>query len=432
MPLLKVIEANLLLKFSKVFHKIILGPFNRYWVRLMSFEQWDKATRYGERLVKRFPKRIDYAHRLATCYKSLGNTELATNTLKKALDLNLNIKAIVGEMEKGFQSISFLESKYVFLGGEQNLGCIEHTIIVNGEEENYLTKISTKWGLEKEKQFFRKIYNKFPVMRTLTPKLINIKEIKGMDASFITMERINGTEPLLNRENLEKVIHANNLISSIKLAELRECCIETNLDRNFELICKNVKNHPICALHSFQSIHKESTNKQLFHLVYERMKKGKYSSASFKIISRLEKAILGYHLFNHLNLDIHYSLQHGDFNTHNMLMHEATGKLYIIDWGNMMIGPTWVDLAGFFGQSKMPFHVIYEDYLESSEASNNLEPIEEIFFIYTLIITWFIVFNQKEFEELQDLYMLPAIELLESIVMEKFGDHTYIDYGISS
>jgi hypothetical protein len=84
----------------------------------------------------------------------------------------------------------------------------------------------------------------------------------------------------------------------------------------------------------------------------------------------------------------------------------------------MRVGPSWVDIAGFLGHNKLPFNVIEEEFLQNTEAISDFDPFEKLFFIYTLIVTWFIVFTRGEFEQNLDLYVRPAVEKFESILSE--------------
>ncbi|MGP4106327.1 hypothetical protein [Virgibacillus sp. L01] len=83
----------------------------------------------------------------------------------------------------------------------------------------------------------------------------------------------------------------------------------------------------------------------------------------------------------------------------------------------MSIGPSWCDIAGFLGESKYSFERIHTEYI-NSEVSSHLEPIEKLFLVYTIIVLWFTEFSKEEFDNSHDIYLRPAIELLEEMATE--------------
>jgi hypothetical protein len=399
-----------------LFYKIMIRMKSSYYLNLLAREQWDKAHKTGKNLVKILPQKIEYFQRLAVWYKEMGNDELATYSLERGLALFISPEKLIDMIESNY--VSSLKSKYIYLGGAGNLGCIEHTQEENGKDTKYLTKISTHSGIENEKLFYLRIYKYFPKLRDITPKLINLIELRTENLILITMHKVEGSEPTVCKKLIKDAISTNNIITSIKYRELKDLIPKPNFDEEFTLINSEFPNHPISALHSFVSIYKKSTNQQLFHLIYKRIQEKKYSSDSVKLMKRLEKIIFDIELFHKINLDIHYTLQHGDFYKYNMITDRVSNKLYILDWGNMRIGPSWVDMAGFMGHLKIPFHTIYHEYLLDHDANCYLDSIEKICFVYTLIVTWFIIFTQSEFDQMLDIYLLPAVELVETMSLE--------------
>ncbi|MBP2241863.1 thiamine kinase-like enzyme [Cytobacillus eiseniae] len=392
--------------------------FGRYFLHLRTKKEMEKAARYGERLIRLFPNKQLFYQWLAKCYKELGKEDLAKSTLLKGLEKRVSIAEIIEVLGEKMNPAIFLESKYLYLGGEQNLGCIEHRVVINGRQKVYLTKISPRVGFENEKLFYNKLYHSFRAYREITPQLINFTEFIEENLLFITMEKMDGLPPAFNQNNIEKMIQAHNLMTSVRYKELIHCLPKQNLNRQVKLLTDGDPTNPIRALHSFASIHTKLTNQQIFQYVDKRMKELNYSLESTQLLTRLEKVIVGKELFNKINPATHYSLQHGDFNDHNMLLEEKSEKLYLIDWGNLAIGPRWIDMAGFLGQLKHPFHRIKNDYLLNPAATGDFESIEKLFFIYTLIITWFIVFEKNEFDQLHDLYIRPALEMVEALALE--------------
>ena len=398
--------------------KLLLWPINRYCLWLMALGAWGKAARIGEWLIKLFQKRLEYYHILARCYIALGEEDSATKVLRKGLEKNLLYSKIIGYLSETPGGYIPKATKYVYFGGEQNLGCIEQSVVIDGIVEKYLTKISTISGFEKEKLFYQSIYNSYPKIKGITPYLIDIKEIAEDNLVLIRMKKVMGIVPPLNKEMINKAINANKIITSIRYGAIKGDVPMEEKDGEFKLYYGKNRKHPICALQSFSSIHIENVNRQLFASIFKSMKAKGYTYKSIELIKRVESVIIGHRLFTKICPDVHYSLLHGDYGKQNMLVDYKDGNLYIIDWGNMRIGPTWVDIAGFFGQLMQPFHVVKDEFLFNDKVSSDFEPIEKLFFVYTLIVTWFIVFTKREFEENHYLYISPAVEAMEALKKE--------------
>lgn len=375
--------------------------------------RWEKAAKIAEKLVHRFPQKIEYYQALARCYKKLGKDDLSTEVIQKGLELVISPSDLQEEIKKELGVGTNVRTTYVYMGGEYNLGCYEHVLVNNGDKKIFFTKISTKSSSEREKLFYSLIYKSFPKVREITPIITSFKELSKHNLSLITMEKIEGKKPSQNEKILTEAIRINKIVSSIKYWKIKGHFPLVNFDREFYLLCNKYSNHPICALHSFESIHKKTTNQKVFYLVLKRIQDLNYSQKSYILMKQLESIILDRELFNKIDPELHYTLQHGDFYINNMLLNEKSGKLHIIDWGNMRIGPPGLDLAGLFGQLKQPFNVVNEKYLLNPDVS--LEPIEKLFFIYALIIVWFIVFTQREFDGQCDSCLRPAVEEIESL-----------------
>jgi tetratricopeptide (TPR) repeat protein len=401
-----------------LYSKIIERRKNRKFYNYIIQRRWKEAAIQGESLAQSFPEKILYHQWLARCYMEVGKHDLAAKSLRRGLELRMSLEELIKRLEAIQSDSKIPEPKYVCLGGEQNLGGIEYSKFGNGGLKKYLTKISTVSGSEKEKLFYQQIYKFFPKIREITPELINFMDLKDENLALITMEKIEGNKPDLSKKLIRDVITASKKMSSIRYGLIKDCVPEPDFEKDFILFYDIYPKHPINALHSFISIHRKETNDQLFDQIYRRMGELGYSADCYKLFKRLESYIFDLQLFNRINPKIHYSLQHGDFNIHNMLFDEKRGKLYIIDWGNMRVGPSWVDIAGFLGHNKLPFNVIEEEFLQNTEAISDFDPFEKLFFIYTLIVTWFIVFTRGEFEQNLDLYVRPAVEKFESILSE--------------
>lgn len=406
---LRIIKEKGVMTFIK---KVIEWKNNRNFQKSIIQKEWDKALIYCQRLAFIYPEKIEYNQRIARCLKELGKDVDATLTMKKGFNSISSLNEVMNKLNPILHFDHSATHKYMYMGGDQNLGCIEHSVSLTQKKKKYLTKISTLSIGEKERFFYLEIYNTYPEINEITPRLLNYTEWPDKKLSFITMEKIEGALPVFNKEIIGEVIKTSKIISSIRYEKLKERIPNPHFNEDFILIFDLYPRHPINALHSFSSIHLKSTNEQLFQLMYKRMEKLKYSSTSFHYIKRIENLILQKNLYKKIKPLVHYSLQHGDFQKHNMIL-DKSGKLYVIDWGNMRIGPRWVDIAGFLGQLKESFPVIKDDFLLNQDISDHFDLIEKVFFIYTLIVTWFIVFSREEFEGQYKNYHEPAIECME-------------------
>jgi len=392
---------------SMVFVKLVGKLKSRHFKQLIKRGKWFKATLVGEQLITLFPNNFNYSVELAKCYQEMGNYFRANDIIQKYMDFNFNLNNVVKMLEHEINSSDNIESKYMNLEGNNNCGLIEHKIYTSKSVNKYLTKISQSKHNEMEKLFYNKVYYYFPKIRKITPKLVNIKEIDEANLFILTMDKVEGEKPSLDDQTIHKASKISQTISSIKYSEVYQW---------FPLIVDKEGHKLIDLLWSFGEIHKEFTNKNLFSFIFKEIDNSDYSKETVKLFKRLEIAIMKNKMYKNLEPMDHYSIQHGDFFQWNLLNDNYSNELTVIDWGLMRIGPTWCDMAGFFGEIRYPFHKIKSNFLSNSEASGHMEPIEKLFFIYTLIAVWFVEFSKDEFEKSHEIYLRPAIELMESMV----------------
>nr|WP_272495810.1 phosphotransferase [Bacillus pinisoli] len=138
-----------------------------------------------------------------------------------------------------------------------------------------------------------------------------------------------------------------------------------------------------------------------------------------KVVDHLNNLIFGENYYKFISPEVHFTLQHGDFFKANMLINNHTGELKIIDWVGVRLGPRWVDIALFLGTIKLPFDIIRNNFLDHDRC--NYEPVEKLFFIYTLIVSWAVTFNKNEVENCFENFYSPALDYLESISLELEG-----------
>jgi thiamine kinase-like enzyme len=399
--LLNVLEPR---DFIKLTNKVLGKIHAKRFYKLVHKGEWEKAIKIGENLLVIFPRNIDYHRMVARCYQNINNHKCANDIITKCESLNFDLNQVIKILQERLGENS-CESKYVRLDGFNNRGMIVHTSVDN----EYLTKISQSKHSRMEKLFYLKVIDYFPTLKNVTPFLKDFFEIPNIELFLITTKKIDGEKPPINKNIISQAGHISKTVSSIKYSQVKE----------WFPIKVNKEGHPIIdLLWSFTSINEKSTNTKLINTIYKKMKTQNYSTTSLNSIKRVEKVILKNEMYENINPEIHFSIQHGDFFSWNLIKEKHTNNLYLIDWGLMRIGPTWCDMAGFLGEVKYPFELIKEDYLCNKEFSEQLDEVEKLFFIYTLIAVWFTKFSKEEFETSHDTYLNPAIETLEEMVIE--------------
>lgn len=383
-------------------------------------KEWSKAIKVGEKVGDYFCNNKILNIRLAECYQNINEKRIAFNIFQKTMKLNFNL---IDTVEKIDNKLSLygsnpISSKFILLNGNQNYGFIEHiTQDQNGKTVTFLTKIS-KLDNNREFLFYKHFYSK---VYKITPRLVNIHSVNS-DICLITTKKINSRMINFNFELLNSVIELNHQLSSIKYRDISDLIsIEKLEQKTLKLIDDFSLEYPMRTLHYFSSIHKMSTNKSLFEEIFERMKKLSYSSESISSMKRVEEIIFIKKLYQHINPKIHYSVLHGDLNLENILIDE-NNQLYFIDWGQMRVGPTWIDMAGFLGILKVPFKQIDNWYLCNSCHNNAIDALYKVFFIYSIIVYWFLLFTKEEFEANFNLYISPAVKKLELVGLEVLND----------
>jgi thiamine kinase-like enzyme len=397
---------------SSISLKLLEWQKNKELQKYINKKKWDKAVKVAERLVILFPDNTNYKLRLASCYQKTEKEEMAFSVLNQGNGLNLNLKDLINTIEKNLDCYSLGKSKYLYLGGWQNLGFIEHEII-NERYSKLLTKISTMEASKNELLFYSHVINLYPEIKEYTPDIISIQELKSEKLCLITMEKLNGSRPEFSDNLIKKVIEISRVISSMSYNSM-EKYITLPAHNSVELTPKRL----ISSMHFLNYSHEEATNKELFHSLYKYMEELNYSNESINLIKDLELIILGNQMYKYIIKDVHYSVQHGDLSSGNFLYENDNKNLYIIDWGHMRIGPRWIDLAGFLGRYKLSFHNVNKLFLSNLDASKHLDQIERLFFVYTLIIAWFSVLSREEFENSHDSHIRPAINYIQQVGKE--------------
>ncbi|MCR2822017.1 phosphotransferase [Lederbergia panacisoli] len=375
-----------------------------YFNKLSREKKWNQASYIGERIIANYPEEIWFYPKLIECYQNINEERRANQILGKYIDLKFNgFSREIEEIETQISSNQPISSEYKWFGGYQNNGFMVHLV----ENKKYLSKLCSYWSW-RERIFYLEIYKRYPRIRDITPLMVSFIESGKSNMYYITSEKIEGAYPLFTDDVIKKVIHMTHIVSSIKYGEICNLFPTSYYPDINELDVPNKKSPTFGVLRYFNEIHKEKPNKELFATLLNQMDELNYSKDSIKLIKRLRTVIIENYMFKKIIPTNHFSLRHGDLTQRNMILERDSEKLLFLDWGQVGIGPSWYDIAGFLGQSKWSF-----DKINTFHLSIINDPIEKLFFIYTLILVWFNVLSKDEFNNQHDLYLKPAIEQAE-------------------
>ncbi|WP_026672286.1 phosphotransferase [Alkalihalobacterium bogoriense] len=370
--------------------------------------KWRKALECAKALVDYNPKHPDYYKELSTCYRRLKRPRKATESMKKYLEiiLNENINDIIAIIKKAINvDTSLVKSTYkcVEFGGN-NLGFIEHIDISN--DQKYFTKIVQSKKLSNERLFYDNIREKFSELKIFSPELIHFQEIEGPQVCFLTLEKIQGDYPNFY-EHFEDVYNVNKAINGIQYNQIKDI-FPSDVEIDFS-------SKPLTLSKIFTMLHKRETNVKVFEWLYYQARERNYSLESVSLIQRLEKLIIGNGFYKELEPKVNYTFIHGDFQSTNIIYDSNEKNYKVIDWAYCGYGVKGVDLVKYFRREGLNFKEIKQYFLLKSEITNYLKPIEQVFMVYSLIITWFNFMNKKLNENHSD-YLLPAINYIEEVV----------------
>jgi thiamine kinase-like enzyme len=364
-----------------------------------------KAIKIGEKIIKMFPENLYNYQQLARAYWKNKDNDSALKILKKGIKVNYNIdlEEVICEIERSIAKNNiFISSKFTFMGGHQNFGLIEHEL----EDKILLTKI-LPFKESKGEFIIKDLQQKNKTFKNITPSILNILTIK--DLCFITMEKFDGEEPKIIDSNLiKKVIELNRSITSIEYSELPKILNEHS---------SNQINTPLNRHELYKIFYQfNNNNEEVFSSIKQFFINNNYPLESLEIVDYLNKIIVVYGYYKQIIPQNHYSLQHGDFLKDNMLTNYQSMNLKVIDWGGIRVGPRWVDLAVFFAVTKETFNNILQNFLENKYC--DFEPIEKLFFVYTLMVAWIGRCNKEEFMGSYQSFCNPALEYFEKLIVE--------------
>src|SRR5699024_10590473 len=112
----------------------------------------------------------------------------------------------------------------------------------------------------------------------------------------------------------------------------------------------------------------------------------------------------------------HYSLLHGDFSLANMSVRDDKDEVVVLDWGLFTIGPHFIDMAYLFTNVPISFEGIKVKYMNNDTLKRQLNVIEQIFFLYALIVFYIIKLDDENVDYLIELFISPAVAQMEIYV----------------
>lgn len=376
---------------GKIFpdNKRLLTEYYHYYCHL---DQWTEAGETAEKLVGLFPEDGKQYVRLGRSYVHLQQEERASKSFQRAIELisGQTLKSFIAEIEKKvFPGRSKIRSKYIFLGGKNNLGMIEHRLEEEQGVRFFLTKVM-EGKQNREEFFYDALLTRFPQLQKITPKIIEVQQWDRLQ--LVTMEKVEA-EPLKKKEITEIIEKIYKITASVKYFEgLREVILEPN----YGLSLKNKKSQGISSF--FSRIHNREVNERLFELIHKRLGKEKYDPETKQLFTELEERIFKYSEFEKVDPNRDYSFLHGDLGKHNILVDRNSKIPCVLDWNSYKIGPKWYDAANVMAKGKLSIDEIINSFIFTSQGEEGLNNTNKILFLYGIVIIWFQGTHREKFE----------------------------------
>jgi tetratricopeptide (TPR) repeat protein len=379
---------------------------------------WVSGKNAAQSLIHLNPKQADYHFRLGRSYSFLMHYKKAKKAFKEGLQYKHGrpLNEVMREIQLSFsENPEEVRSKYIFIDGKNNLGAFIHEY----KGRKYFTKIShytTKnIGAGREETFYKHLCADFTQLKETSPDYIDSRVIDNI--SYLTLEAI---ESAYNGPQFKRVIELSQKITAVSYRQVHEKYPIPDYVYQFK------RGRAISVVHFFTQIHDKAFNEKLFESLYLIIKQNKYPEAAKQIIHRLQSAIMDNQLYSLIEPEKHYSLLHGDFAYQNVLLRKENKRPVAIDWTSYTIGPHFIDIARYVTSLLLPYAQVEKEYLENEQSGRKLSLIERIFFLYALILFYFQKVGRKGVETEVSVYILPALEELERLVMEhktSEGDH---------
>ncbi len=392
--------------------RILLELHNLY----DSLGDWNSAELIARTLVDMNPKEANYYFRLGRSYAYLNNDKMAKDVYKQGLKHkhNLPFEDLISQIEKGFPDEgSDIFTDYVFINGKNNLGGFIHYL----GNQKYFTKIARYTrGAKREEKFYKKLSSNYPVLKNVVPEFINSQVLDN--TLYLTLEMIEDG-PEVSSEHTQNIIKTAEMVSSFKYKDI----INKFPNPNFLF---QMKKRPIYGMIFFTQIHKKHINEKLFSSLYHLVKENRYPNEVKNVIEHLESLVMNNHLYALIKPEIHYSLLHGDFIPQNIKLDRDNESPIVFDWATSLIGPHFMDIARYLSVTFLPYSEIKENYLFNNVNNKKLSLIEQIFFLYALIILYLLINSKKVgINDRLSKFIIPALEDMETLIakfkIENFG-----------
>ncbi|WP_431802512.1 phosphotransferase [Halobacillus andaensis] len=387
-------------------HERILLEFHNLYDFLGN---WEDTVGIARQLIKLNPQTADYHFRLGRSYSFLKKHQLAKKSYQTALEFKhgCSFQNLVKKIQQGFvKDAARIKTTYIFIDGKNNYGAFIHEY----GDRKFFTKISNytnaQIGAGREESFYQKVRVRSPQLHSLTPAYIDSQIIDNV--SYLTIELVKSTA--VTSDSAVWVIDAaQKIASAVPYQELVTQYPPPKYVFQFK------KGRAISVVHFFSRIHEEPYNEKLFAALELIMKQNRYPGAVRHLMKRLQSAIMDNQLYQKIKPEKHYSLLHGDFAFQNLLFDEESQCVKVIDWSSYTVGPHFIDLARYFTSLLTPYSEIERLYT----AKQKLSTIEHIFFLYALTLFYFQKMGPKSRASKISDYILPAIEDLEFLVLQK-------------
>ncbi len=369
----------------------------------------EEAKIIADALIELEPKKKKHLLRAGKAAAYINDSIAAESYYKAYLEKkhNTNLNEIMEKVRFTLPSGERdIQSEYFFGGGYRNLGVILHSSVDSPHEPLYFTKICNARDGVREVDFYKNIYPYYPELSQVAPPLVSLFDIEG-STYFITTKYIEGTTP--DKQHLNEIIKKAQIVNSIKCPE----SIKNEVENSDRLIINFRRLHSLIPF--FRCIHKEETNKVIFSSLFDKLKEDNCSVEIINLIKHLETIIVDLKLYEKIIPQNHFVFLHGDLGRHNILVENNTNNVYVLDWSLYTYGPRWIDLIKLFARFKLTFEEINTEYYIKNERNINLDTLEELFFTYGLIISWFIMFPASYLEENKEVYLVPAVKHIESL-----------------
>ena len=336
-----------------------------------------------------------------------GNTERAEIVVKETISefAGMSYEDLLSRIRNAVPSHRMLNSRFVSYPNStmQNIGFFEHVLLdtITGEPRTLITKMTTREYSGNEIDYYDLVLENEHLLGGIAPRVVDITGRVDSLLCFLTMEKVPGTEPIV--QNLEDgeidvLVRSYSSISRID---------HTAIGHRFNAGEFEIGYSHAYLVAALKKIHEPAH----FHLVNEWlvnsiMTRG-YSPEVIRMVTNTVERLKFHSFHERIDPAVHYGLLHGDLHRFNVLQHGNDFK--IIDWGKSTIGPKGIDLAVLF--RRLPFTRIV-DILERNGIWSAYAPVNKVLFAYALILVSVMIDLENIKKEPPDQLFRPASDLI--------------------